>query len=96
MFDLRDGAMRCEYTGNQDAIKAIVHVPEMGQYLSSCWDLTLRIWKAHRDLNTSASEPDPELRQSNSVAIHPSSFNEMKQVDLFPGEAPEVPDGESS
>ncbi|KAL5499905.1 hypothetical protein EMCRGX_G011374 [Ephydatia muelleri] len=48
------------YRGHTDLIRAIVHVPEWNQYVSSSWDATVRIWGCHHFRKTRESRLDPE------------------------------------
>lgn len=34
--------------GHSDSVRSIIHVPERGQYISSSWDTTVRIWNAYK------------------------------------------------
>ncbi|XP_026576843.1 uncharacterized protein LOC113449933 [Pseudonaja textilis] len=47
IYDPNSGALVQSYTGHQDSIKGLIHVPEMKQYVSVSLDGTARIWKAY-------------------------------------------------
>ncbi|KAH0629939.1 hypothetical protein JD844_012433, partial [Phrynosoma platyrhinos] len=47
VFDPSSGVQVQTYTGHQDSIKALTHVPEMKQYVSVSLDGTVCMWKAY-------------------------------------------------
>ncbi|XP_025020270.1 uncharacterized protein LOC103050984 [Python bivittatus] len=47
IYDPNSGALVQSYTGHQDSIKGLIHVPEMKQYVSVSLDGTARMWKAY-------------------------------------------------
>ncbi|XP_046853532.1 uncharacterized WD repeat-containing protein alr3466-like [Xenia sp. Carnegie-2017] len=36
------------YVGHSDSVRSIIHIPERGQYITSSWDATVRIWSAYK------------------------------------------------
>ncbi|KAM6470776.1 uncharacterized protein PHA67_020808 isoform 9-T9 [Liasis olivaceus] len=47
IYDPNSGALVQSYTGHQDSIKGLIHVPEMKQYVSVSLDGTARMWNAY-------------------------------------------------
>lgn len=82
VFDVASGAMCCQYPGHDDAVKALAHVPEMGQYISSSWDHSLRVWKAQ-------GTPRGDVTQSGearpATTLNMNSTQERQNADLYPG-----------
>ncbi|KAJ7316603.1 hypothetical protein JRQ81_002765 [Phrynocephalus forsythii] len=48
VYDPTSGVQVQSYTGHQDSIKEIIHVPEIEQYVSVSLDGTVRMWKAYQ------------------------------------------------
>ncbi|XP_032996374.1 vegetative incompatibility protein HET-E-1-like [Lacerta agilis] len=48
VYDSNSGVQVQSYTGHQDSVKGLIHVPEMEQYVSVSLDGTVCMWKAYR------------------------------------------------
>jgi len=82
VYDIEEGALQEEYAGHPEAgIRAIVHVPQMGQYISSGWDMALRVWEAHPRKAKSREDADLEA----SVEADRSEKKSARSLDLYPG-----------